>query len=163
MKQVFIFCLLLCAASSLFALDLSIGIGAEVNANTRSGAAAGGILSFGLELNDLFSAGLVTAFSHNFDSVFTLEPRAFFRYYLPFKIDGLFAQAEFGTSIFIEEDSAYPAVSGGIAAGWRYLINQNFYIEPYLRAGYPFIWGAGLTGGIILPLTKESANSGGRE
>jgi len=166
MKKILVFCLFLCVAGSLSALDwitlekMSFGIGAEANANTREGAAAGGVLSFDLELNKHFLIGLNATFSHNFDTVFTLEPRVFFRYNLPFKINGFFVQAELGTAVFFEDSKAYPAFSGGLAAGWRFLFNEKFYIEPYIRGGYPFIWGIGLTAGMSLSLKKESVNTG---
>ena len=155
MKQVLALCLVLCTTGSIYALDnLFAGAGAEANANTRKGMAAGGVLSLGADINKIFSAGLNMTFSHNFSTVFTLEPRAFFRYYLPLGINGFFAQAELGTALFFEDGSAYPAFSGGLAAGWRCFVNEKFYIEPYVRGGYPFIWGIGFTAGMRLPLKK---------
>jgi hypothetical protein len=46
-----------------------IGLGAEANAHTREAVAAGGGLSFGLDINRNFATGLKAAFSHNFDTV----------------------------------------------------------------------------------------------
>jgi hypothetical protein len=36
---------------------------------------------------------------------------------------------------------------GGFRAGYRFILG-GFYIEPYIRAGYPFLFGAGLMTGI---------------
>lgn len=125
----------------------SIGLGAEISSNSREGVAAGGVLSFGIDLNQQFALGLKASFSLDADSVSTLEPRVFARYYLPLKITGLFAQAELGAALIFEDSKLYPAFSGGIAAGWRYYLYKNLYIEPAVRAGYPFIWGLSLTAG----------------
>ncbi|MDR0320434.1 MAG: hypothetical protein LBI28_02940 [Treponema sp.] len=149
MKRVFILCLSLFIAGHLFAFDnLNLGIGAEINSNTREGIAAGGVLFFCAEINQQFSAGGKFTFSHNFDTVITLEPQALFRYYLPLGIEGLFVQAELGAAIFLENDNSYPAFSGGLSGGWRFEIGTNFYFEPYLRFGYPYIWGVGFISGM---------------
>jgi hypothetical protein len=123
------------------------GLGVEGNANTREGAAIGGNLSLGVNLNDQFSLGIKTVFSYDTSAVSTLEPAAFFRYYLPLKINGLFAQAELGASFFFEDGNNYPAFQGGLAFGWHYNLFKNWYIEPYVRLGYPFVWGAGFLAG----------------
>ena len=157
--------LLFFMAGSVFANDVAnlnnifFGIGGEANANTSEGAAIGGNVSFGIEFLKQFNAGLKVIFSHDTESIFTIEPLAFFRYYLPLGIPGFFAQLEMGASVFIEDDKGYPAFSVGAAAGWRFQITNIFYIEPYARAGYPFVWGAGLTAGMILPF---KAGKGGQ-
>ncbi|WP_461249166.1 hypothetical protein, partial [Treponema sp. R6D11] len=43
---------------------------------------------------------------------------------------------------------AFPALSGGLSAGWRINLGNYWYIEPAGRVGYPHIWGASLTVGI---------------
>jgi len=144
-------------AGSIFAYEntnnnMFFGIGGEANANTREGAAIGGAFSFGLEFAGSFAAGLRVIFSNDIKSIFTIEPLAFFRYNLPLGISGFFVQAEMGASFFLEDNKGYPAFSVGAAAGWRFKITEMFYIEPYARAGYPFIWGAGLNAGLLLPL-----------
>jgi hypothetical protein len=133
---------------SLYALSGAFaGLGMEVNANTRDGAAFGGGLSAGLDINQQFSFGIKTAVSSSPDAITSLETAGFFRYYLPFKFNGLFAQAELGAAILFEDGKNYPAFLGGAAFGWRYDFNKNWHIEPYVRCGYPFIWGAGFHAG----------------
>jgi hypothetical protein len=79
MKHILVLCLLL-TASSLFALDgIFVGIGAEANADSREGVAAGGGLTFGFDINESFAAGVKGFFSSNFDTVTTLETAIFFR------------------------------------------------------------------------------------
>ena len=157
LKKILILYLLFCMAGPVFASDsinigdMFFGIAAEANANTREGAAIGGAFSFGIEFLNQFASGIRVIFSHDTESIFTVEPLAFFRYCLPLGIPGFFVQAEMGASVFIEDDKSYPAFSIGAAAGWRFKITDMFYIEPYVRAGYPFIWGAGLTAGLLLP------------
>jgi hypothetical protein len=128
------------------------GLGVEGNANAREGAAIGGNLSLGVNLNSQFSLGIKTVFSSDTGAVSTLEPAAFFRYYLPLKINGFFAQAELGASFFFEDGNSYPAFQGGLSFGWRYNFVKNWYIEPAVRFGYPFVWGAGVLAGLSFDL-----------
>jgi len=159
MKQFLAACLLLLAglfsAANVSALDGAFaGIGAEANGYSREGTAAGAMLSLGADLNQRFAAGVRATFSHNFDTIAAVEPLAFFRYRLPF-LAGPFVQAEAGASVFLEDGDAYTAFSGGICAGWRLAIGSNFYIEPSVRGGFPFAWGAGLTAGYKLQMRSE--------
>jgi len=173
MKKLLIMCLMLCIGSALFANDSIVdnidgmfaGAGAEVNANSREGVALGGVLSFGVDFFQQFAGGLKLTFSHNLDETSALEPQAFFRFYLPlqFETGDFFVQADMGAVVLFEDGSAYPSFSGGLTAGWRYVIVQNIYIEPHLRVGYPFIWGAGISAGMKIPINTGSANKGGDE
>jgi hypothetical protein len=136
---------------NLYALSGAFaGLGMEINGNTRDGAALGGGFSAGLEINSEFSFGLKTAVSSNLDTITSLETAGLFRYYLPFKFSGLFAQAELGSVIFFENRGSYPAFLGSIAFGWRNDFIKNWYLEPYVRLGYPFVWGAGFLAGFHL-------------
>ena len=142
--------LLLCAAGNLCALDgFFAGLGVEANANTRKGAALGGVMTLGLDINDIFAAGVKTTFSSNMDTVSTLELAGFFRYYfsriLPLPLGVLFAQPELGVSLFFEEGKTYPAFYGAAAAGWRFNVWEGLYLEPAVRFGYPCIWGISLS------------------
>jgi outer membrane protein OmpA-like peptidoglycan-associated protein len=147
MKHILVLCLLL-AAPSLFALDgVFAGLGAEANAETREGFAAGGGLTLGFDINESFAAGVKGFFSSNFDTVSTLETAAFFRWYLPLPVKGFFIQADLGGSFIFEDGENYPVFLGGLSAGWRYVFKNNLYIEAAVRGGYPFVWGAGLSVG----------------
>jgi hypothetical protein len=135
--------LLLLVAGNIFALDgFFIGLGAETNANTREGLAAGGGLSFGAELNEQFALGVKAAYSNNFETLGNLESAAFFRWSSQ---PGFFVQAEAGGAFFFEDGETYPGFMGGIAIGWRSALGGNFYLEPAIRGGYPFAWGAGIS------------------
>jgi hypothetical protein len=154
--------LILFSAGNLYALDGFFGgLGLDLNANAREGVALGGGLSFGLDLNDIFSAGAKAVLSSDMDTVTTLETAAFFRYYftrfLPLPVGSLFAQAETGASFFFENGEGYPAFYGGLTAGWRYNMLEKFYLEPSLRVGYPFIWGVGLSAGFRYDMRSGDA------
>jgi len=146
---IFLFICFLFTVSNLSALSgVFAGLGLEGNANTREGIALGGNLSGGVDLDNQFSLGLKMALSSNMDTVTTLEPAVFFRYYLPLKISGFFAQAELGTAIYIEDNKNYPAFLAGLVFGWHYNVGKNWYIEPSIRGGYPFAWGVGFLVGL---------------
>jgi hypothetical protein len=138
-------------AASLFAIDgFFAGIDAETAANTRKGAALGGGLQLGVDMNEKFAAGINLSLTSDFDIITTVETSVFFRYYpaLPFHISGIFAQIQAGIVTFFEGDKTLSTFLGGLAAGWQFEFGEDFYVEPFLRAGYPFIWGAGVTLGI---------------
>ena len=148
---------LLCLAARLPASDsfaskaLFIGLGTELNAYSRQNAAAGGGFFAGFDLNRYFAAGLKIGFFHNMGTIATLEPLAFFRYYIlrqqrPPGLGGFFVQAETGYAACFEYGEAFHAFSGGLSAGWR-IVTKNWGIEPAVRFGYPYIWGAGITAG----------------
>jgi len=149
MKKVFVVTTLIFITSSVFALDnFFAGVSAEANANTREGVAAGGGFTFGIDMNQHIAFGVKTTFSHDFDTVSNLETAAFFRYYLPLPVHGLFLQAEAGGSFFFEDSETFPVFLGGLTAGWRFVFADKFYLEPSVCGGYPFKWGAGLTVGL---------------
>lgn len=149
MRKLCVLVLLFAAGKLCAQSDIFTGFGAEANANTREGAALGGILTLGLDINDIFAAGVKGVFSSNMDTVLTLEAAGFFRYYfsrlLPLPLGVLFAQAEAGTSLFFEEGETYPVFYGGLTVGWRFHVWEGLYLEPAARFGYPCIWGAGLS------------------
>ena len=150
-----IFCLLLLIlAGSLFALDgVTFGVGGEANGSGREAIAAGGVLSIGLDIIPNFSIGIKKAYYYDFDLITVMEDTGFFRWY-PLNKFGLFIQAELGTMIYFEDSNSSPAFQGGFAAGWRFLFPQNsgagmnFYLEPYVRGGYPYLWGGGILMGV---------------
>jgi len=143
---------LLFAAGNLYAQSgIFTGLGIEGNANTRKGAALGGILTAGYDINDMFAAGVKITFSSNFDTITTLETTGFFRYYfsriLPLPLGVLFAQVDLGASLFFEYGETLPAFNGSLSAGWRLIVWKSLYLEPAVRFGYPSPWGLGLSVG----------------
>ena len=161
MKKLCVLVLLFAAGNLCAQTGIFTGMGVEANANTREGAALGGSLTVGLDINDIFAAGVKTTFSSNMDTVSTLELAGFFRYYfsriLPLPLGVLFAQPELGVSLFFEEGETYPAFYGGLAAGWRVNVWEGLYLEPAVRFGYPCIWGVGLSVVYMFDIKKPSS------
>jgi len=148
-KIKFISILILFLSGSLYAFDgLFVSLGGEANGNTREGAAAGGAFSIGFDINSSFSFGMKKSFSYDFKNFTTIEDTGFFRYY-PIKTIPVFLQAELGIITYFEEGQSSTAISAGLAAGYRFIVFKNLYIEPVVRGGYPFIWSGGLSVGIL--------------
>jgi hypothetical protein len=115
--------------------------------NDRRGMALGISLSADYEVIPNLTAGIKFGFSHNFKKIMALEPELFTRwYFLTLKDMPLFVQADLGTAVFFEREKIRPALLGGITAGIRISL-ENWYVEPYVRTGYPFIAGTGLSAG----------------
>jgi len=156
----------ICLTSSLYAAEPDsgfLGVGPGINGNTRHGTSYGGVLLLGVDINNQFSAGLKTSFFDNLDTVSANETALFLRYYfpLPEKAKGPFLQLEGGGVIFFERGyhkylESFPALSGGLSAGWRINLGDYCYIEPAGRAGYPHIWGASITIGIRFKAQKTT-------
>jgi hypothetical protein len=82
----------------------------------------------------------------------TLELCLFLRVYLPpGRHDGFFIQAGAGPCVFVRDAPMFPpkisSTSAGVILGWRFLLGSRWYVEPYLRAGYPYVAGAGVSTG----------------
>ena len=155
MKRIIIVYIMLNIAIGLPAFDnLFFSFGTELGGKAREGVSTGGALTFGFDLNYL-AFGLKTSFNHDFNSLGAFDAHALLRYYLPFKIKGPFLQAEAGTVLFLENGNSNPFFSGGLEAGWRIMLKKNWYLEPTLQAGYPYIWSAGITAGYKLPIKNR--------
>jgi len=85
-----------------------------------------------------------------------MEALAHFRYYLSFlsraKINtGLFLQAEGGIVLFGHEKleiSGHLLPVAGLCAGWRFPLGTRFFLEPVIRGGYPYLYGASISAGM---------------
>ncbi|MDR1898849.1 MAG: hypothetical protein LBQ55_02460 [Treponema sp.] len=134
-------------------------------AQDRSGFFAGGLaettlfsaesLSFGGGLAAGYDGGATAlgiraaAFADP-EGIMALEACFFFRLYFPrLGNGGFFLQLNAGPSLYHRDgyDLWAAAVSAGLQAGWRFVFNRRFYLEPALRMGYPYIAGAGLSAG----------------
>jgi hypothetical protein len=86
------------------------------------------------------------------EGVLALEVCAFFRLYLPGLEEprGLFLQINAGPSLYVIPGFSSRAgmFSVGIQAGWRFIFNK-FYLEPAIRAGYPYLAGVGFSAGYL--------------
>ena len=103
------------------------------------------------------SIGLKAAWLFNVDGqVNFMELNALFRVYLSEgqTNSGLFIQIAGGPAIFFgkDENVSFPAILGipsfGVTAGWRFIMGKYFFLEPSIRAGYPYIAGISLSAGV---------------
>jgi hypothetical protein len=116
----------------------------EGNMNTVSNAAAASWFSATLDFGRVFAAGIKAGYSHNFSDTGTLEMAALGRwYFLSLEKSRIFAQVELGADLIFYDGDTLPALLGGLAVGWRIPLG-SWYLEPALRGGYPYIWGAGI-------------------
>jgi hypothetical protein len=126
-----------------------LGVTAEGTVNARAWGAFGGGLALGWDINGT-TLGVRTACSVNGGPLRVMEALLTFRLYLPSLRGrgGFFAQLEAGPSFILEEGYLTAAVSAGLAAGRRFLLGRRWFVEPFVRAGYPFIAGAGVGAGL---------------
>ena len=138
----------------------SLGLLAEANMNSPDGYAMGAglytlfMLPLKLKIGHL-SLGAKALYSYDFKKHHIFDAALLFRwnFYDFSKIkerdSGFFIQLEGGAVFGLKESEPsklFMYALGEAAFGYRFTIN-NFYIEPYLRGGYPVIWAIGISGG----------------
>ena len=120
----------------------------EANLYSISSAAAGGGLAIGY--GDGAAMGIRALYYMDLDNLTVLETTALVRFYISdFKGNsGLFLQIDGGSAFFFKEDTDMRMVmSIGLSIGWRFLINKEWYVEPYVRGGFPYLAGIGVSSG----------------
>jgi hypothetical protein len=127
--------------------QVSLGLGPEINMDTRKGTAYGAGLYVDYALSAAWALGVMAAASYDFDDIISIEPEAFIRWYLPlgWKIYP-YIQADLGAVFIREGTRMVPTVLGGLSGGLRFPL-RHFLIEPYGAFGFPFFWRAGLAVG----------------
>ena len=138
----------------------SLGLLAEANMNSPDGYAMGAglytlfMLPSKLKIGCL-SLGAKALYSNDFKKHHIFDAALLFRwnFYDFLKIkkrdSGFFIQLEGGAVFGLKESEPsklFMYALGEAAFGYRFTIN-NFFIEPYLRGGYPVIWAIGISGG----------------
>lgn len=138
----------------------SLGLLAEANMNSPDGYAMGAglytlfMLPLKLKIGHL-SLGAKALYSNDFKKHHIFDAALLFRwnFYDFLKIkkrdSGFFIQLEGGAVFGLKESEPsklFMYALGEAAFGYRFTIN-NFFIEPYLRGGYPVIWAIGISGG----------------
>ena len=132
----------------------SLGLVFEANKNSLSNVSPAMGISFDYGLFRRLSLGVKSLVSwdafEKYNSVFVIEPLAFVRWYVVSPSgepsSGLFAEGQGGVELIFVNDGLEISASAGGAIGFRFPIG-SFYVEPYLRGGYPYIFGAGVGGG----------------
>ena len=138
----------------------SLGLLAEANMNSPEACAIGTglytlfMLPLKLKIGHL-SLGAKALYSYDFKKHHIFDAALLFRwnFYDFSKIkerdSGFFIQLEGGAVFGLKESEPsklFMYALGEAAFGYRFTIN-NFFIEPYLRGGYPVIWAIGISGG----------------
>ena len=138
----------------------SLGLLAEANMNSPDSYAMGTglytlfMLPLKLKIGHL-SLGAKALYSNDFKKHHIFDAALLFRwnFYDFSKIkerdSGFFIQLEGGAVFGLKESEPsklFMYALGEAAFGYRFTIN-NFFIEPYLRGGYPVIWAIGISGG----------------
>ena len=138
----------------------SLGLLAEANMNSPEACAMGTglytlfMLPLNLKIGHL-SLGAKALYSNDFKKHHIFDAALLFRwnFYDFLKIkkrdSGFFIQLEGGAVFGLKErepSKLFMYALGEAAFGYRFTIN-NFFIEPYLRGGYPVIWAIGISGG----------------
>ena len=122
-----------------------------------SGVSVGGSLAaaYGSRASLGFKAAWFFDTSNELD---TMELNFLLRYYLMGAGEnaasaGPYLQLMGGPALFFDkaEKAALPAkwgtMTAGLTFGWRFLFGKLFFAEPYIRAGYPYIVGMGVSAG----------------
>ena len=101
-----------------------------------------------LTILDLVKEGLV---NEKDNTLFVVEPLLTARLYLVSPtgepLAGLFFEGEGGYSLLFVNSEMTGVFNAGGAVGFRFVFNQ-FYVEPELRCGYPYLFGIGLGAGL---------------
>jgi hypothetical protein len=102
------------------------------------------------------SIGLKTVWFLERNGISVLEINCLLRFYFYGKraYSGPFLQVTGGPALFYSQnrDDILPAKVGifsfGGSLGWRFLIFDRVFIEPSVRAGYPYLFCAGISAGV---------------
>jgi len=142
----------------------ALGAGVELNMNSREDVAGAiGVISR-FDANITPNLALGANLGMSFSDLTTLEAGALFRWYI---FSGLFVEADGGIwfatnrDSTVDDDFANFRFMGGAKAGMRIPLSRNIYIEPAVRAGYPFMLGAGVMAGIRMPFIGSGDPVGG--
>ena len=116
---------------------------------------AGGGLALGYGTGAAIGIRLLYAFDSDKHGI--LEILFFLRYYLGGSNarTGPFLQLNGGPVLFTYDGigtirERVGTISAGLSFGWRFPFGEKWFIEPAVRAGYPYIAGAGVSAGLRL-------------
>ena len=128
---------------------MAAGAGLEFNMQSRIYYAGGASLTFDYNLPGPAALGITITGSMNFKDLYIVDPHFFIRGYIFGGNSGFFVQYGVGATFITWEDKTREVwPMAGIGAGYRFLLGDHFYVEPYGRFGYPFDLGIGVMGGM---------------
>lgn len=144
------------AIAGLPAEEHTLRAGLSVEGSLTAPDAVGFGRSFSLEYQffTVMVNGIILTVSDDFMAKTIIEPELFARwYFLRFGALGnsLFIQGGIGVSVLVEPANSESRILAGITTGCRFFFQRrDYFIEPYLKAGYPFIVGLGFRAGVRL-------------
>ncbi len=132
----------------------SIGFMLEANKHSISHIAPAVGISFDYSLSRRVSLGVKSMASYDVvekeNTVFAIEPLAFLRWYAVSPSGepgaGLFVEGQGGGDFLLVNSALRVVPSAGGVVGFRF-VHGSLCVEPYVRGGYPYIFGAGVTAG----------------
>jgi hypothetical protein len=131
-------------------LRLALGAGAEGNINTPNGLAGSINVGGDYRILETLGLGARVGAGSDFNGLTSFETVLLARWYFPLLPRfSLFAQAGAGLSVFFQTDTSKMFFLGEGGAGARITLGR-FYLEPYMRFGYPFLTGLILQAGFRL-------------
>lgn len=133
----------------------AIGFFAEINKNSLEFIAPALGVQFDYAFFKKISTGLKVTASYDFkekdNTVFTAEPIVAMRFYVISPtgepVSGLFLEPQIGASLVFVNSELRGSFNIGSGIGFRMSLD-NFYVEPFLRGGYPYLFGAGIAAGL---------------
>lgn len=151
-KKAIIAALLFACAFLVFAQEenrFSFGIGPEWNMDSRMNFAGGLGASLDVHLDRSLVVGASYGISHNFGQTMVMEAYGIVRVYFPKgSYTGFFAQTDMGAFFLFEENETSILYLTGFRAGYRFTLGKRYYVEPYGRIGFPFMFGIGAMAGV---------------
>ncbi len=134
---------------------VAVGFLGEANKNSLDCIAPSVGFSFDYSPGREFSFGgkIFSSYDINekHNDYLTLEALSAFRFYIVSlsgePVSGIYAELQAGTSIFFVNSKIIPVFNAGISTGYRLALG-NFFLEPELRFGYPYLFGCGLLAGL---------------
>jgi hypothetical protein len=127
----------------------NLGGGVDANMNTKEGWAQGWCAVVDRHLTRHSTLGIRGIMNTDYRYITNNEGVLFARIY-PFKAGngGAFTQLSLGVSSFQEEELRRIVPVIEIAGGYRFFFTRGFfrgfYLEGYIRSGFPYRWGGGI-------------------
>jgi hypothetical protein len=149
------FVLILCAAGigaqekNRDSFPYTLGAGIEFGLNTRENFAIGYTAALDRVIyNSPVSAGLRGTMYNDLNSVTATEAELTLRLNL-FKLwrGEFFTQLGWGWAFYREDDNTVNTFILDVVLGYRFYFFGGFYVEPFIRGGYPYQINVGILGG----------------
>ncbi len=123
----------------------------EANKNSLDFIAPSAGFSFDYSPWRKISIGVNAAASYDIyeknNDLLTLEVLGTLRFYIASltgePVTGIYTELQAGTSLFFVNSNIKPVFNCGSSIGYRFALN-NFFIEPEIRFGYPYLFGCGI-------------------